>query len=87
MVFVGSTQTKDNLVPLPAAVLGLIAKGVEIIPVGMGSNYDPEELKTIASDPKNVFPQNAEDQLKRAVKKAAVSPMVQPPDPFAGTRL
>lgn len=75
MVFVGSTQTKDNKsLPLPAAVDGLLKKGVKIIPVGMGNNFDPEELKDIASDPRTVFPQDAVDPLKRAVKKAAISP-------------
>lgn len=82
VAFVGSTQTKDNKqVPLPDAVVGLIVKGVEVIPVGIGNNYDPEELKAIASDPKAVFPQDAVDPLKRAVKKAALSP---PTDVFPG---
>lgn len=56
-------------------------KGVEIIPVGMGKNFDPKELKAIASDPKAVFPQDAVDPLKRAVKKAALTP---PIDRFPG---
>lgn len=82
VVFVGSTQTKDNKqVPLPDAVAGLIVKDVEIIPVGMGNNFDPDELKAIASDSKAVFPQDAVDPLKRAVKKAALS---RPIDVFPG---
>lgn len=82
VVFVGSAQTKDDKqIPLPNAVAGLIAKGVEIIPVGMGKNFDPNELKAIASDPKAVFPQDAVNPLKRAVKKAALAP---PKDQFPG---
>ena len=82
VVFVGSTQTKDDKqIPLPDAVAGLIGKGVEIIPVGMGKKFDPKELKVIASDPKAVFPQDAVDPLKRAVKKAALTP---PIDQFPG---
>ena len=82
VVFVGSTQTKDNKqIPLPDAVAGLIKKGVEIIPVGMGKNLDPKELKAIASDPRAVFPQDAVDPLKRAIKKAALTP---PIDRFPG---
>lgn len=85
VVFVGSTQTKDNeQIPLPDAVAGLITKGVEIIPVAMGKKFDPKELKAIASDPKAVFPQDAVDPLKRAVKKAALSP---PIDRFPGKML
>ena len=85
VVFVGSTQTKDDeQIPLPGAVAGLIAKGVEIIPVGMGKNFDPNELKAIASDPKAVFPQEAVDPLKRAVKKAALTP---PKDQFPGKKI
>jgi len=72
VVFVGSTQAKDNnSIPLPAAAQGIIRKGVKVIPVGMGSSFDPEELKAIASDSRAVFPQDAVDPLKRAVKKAA----------------
>ena len=82
VVFVGSTQTKDDKqIPLPDAVAGLTGKGVEIIPVAMGKNFDPNELKAIASDPKAVFPQDAVDPLKRAVRKAAVTP---PIDQFPG---
>ena len=82
VVFVGSTQTKDNeQVPLPDAVAGLISKNVKIITVGMGDNFDPKELKAIASDPKAVFPQDAVDPLKSAVKKAALS---LPTDIFPG---
>lgn len=77
VVFIGSTQTKDDKqIPLPGAVAGLIAKGVRIIPVGMGKNFDPNELKAIASDPKAVFPQDAVDPLKRAVKRAALTPPI-----------
>lgn len=42
-----------------------------VIPVSIGNNFDPEELKTIASDSKNIFPQDAVDSVKRAVKDAA----------------
>lgn len=42
-----------------------------VIPVSIGSNFDPEDLKAVASDSKNVFPQDAVDSLKRAVKDAA----------------
>lgn len=79
MVFVGSFQTKDGKqIPLPDAVSGLIAKGVEIISVGIGENIDPRELQSIATDPKSVFHQDAIDQLKRAVKEAALK---KPPVP------
>lgn len=47
----------------------------------MGNNFDPNELKAIASDPKTVFTQDAVDPLKRAVKKAALS---IPTDLFPG---
>ena len=76
MVFVGSIETKDNeSVPLPATVEGLITGGVKIIPVGMGNGYDPVELMTIASDPRTVFPQDAVEPLKNAVKNAALPPV------------
>lgn len=52
-------------------VEGLSEKGVTVIPVSIGNNFDPEELKTIASDSKNIFPQDAVDSVKRAVKDAA----------------
>ncbi|XP_022806051.1 uncharacterized protein LOC111343164 [Stylophora pistillata] len=79
VVFVGSFQTKDGKqIPLPDAVSGLIAKGVEIISVGIGENIDPKELQSIATDPKSVFHQDAIDQLKRAVKEAALK---KPPVP------
>lgn len=73
MVFVGSIATKDNeSVPLPATVDELTRGGVKIIPVGMGNSYDPAELMAISSDPRTVFPQDAVDQLKSAVKNAAL---------------
>ena len=75
MVFVGSIATKDNeSVPLPATVDELITGGVKIIPVGMGNSYDPAELMAISSDPRTVFPQDAVDQLKSAVKNAVLPP-------------
>ena len=73
VVFVGSTQTKDNKsLPLPDAVDGLAKKEVQVISVSIGDNFDPEDLKAIASDSKNIFPQDAIDSLKRAVKDAVV---------------
>ena len=72
MVFVGSSEKGNTSLPLIDAAGGLSKKGVTIIAVGMGTNVDPIELKTIVSDPKNCFPQDALDPLKSAVINAAL---------------
>ena len=72
MVFVGSSQTRDNeSVPSFVAADALKKEGVKIIVVGVGDKLDVKEVMRISSD-EIVFRQDAVEPLKTAVRNAAL---------------
>ena len=78
VVFVGSPHSRDGI-PLALANRALVNDtNVNIFTVGVGSKSIPQELKEVASNPRNVFVDESVGQLGPAIVKVTEQPPVRP---------
>lgn len=83
-MYLGGAQVRDGKsIAIDQATAGLRSNGVKIYVLGLAPNYDPQIARQVASNKRNVYPENQNDQMKAAIVKGTQAPLV-PITPLPG---